>query len=81
MKLRKGKSRHGEIVYIHCEDIKFMLLQPKLKSFTLVLINGIGKLRKLRKKIISIKKIISNKIPMVFYLKCKFVFSLLNKFR
>ena len=50
MKLRKGKGRHGEIAYIHCEDIKFMLLQPKLKSFTLVLINGIGKSRKLRKK-------------------------------
>ena len=28
MKLRKGKGRHGEIAYIHCEDIKFMLVQP-----------------------------------------------------
>ena len=47
MKLRKGKGRHGEIAYIHCEDMKFMLVQPKYKSFTLVLINGIGKSRKL----------------------------------
>ena len=47
MKLRKGKGRHGEIAYIHCEDIKFMLVQPNLKSFTLVLINGISKSWKL----------------------------------
>ena len=31
MKLRKGKGGNGEIAYIHCEDIKLMLVQPKLK--------------------------------------------------